>query len=45
MSPRLLIMTEIISPYRIPLFNTLAQRGDIDLHGGDRSGAAAMDGL
>ena len=32
MSRRLVIITEIISPYRIPLFNALAQRGDIDLH-------------
>jgi glycosyltransferase involved in cell wall biosynthesis len=32
MSGRLVIITEIISPYRIPLFNTLAQQGDIDLH-------------
>lgn len=32
MSRRLVIITEIISPYRIPLFNALADRGDIDLH-------------
>jgi glycosyltransferase involved in cell wall biosynthesis len=32
MSCRLVILTEIISPYRIPLFNTLAQRSGIDLH-------------
>lgn len=32
MRRRLVIITEIISPYRIPLFNTLAQRGDVDLH-------------
>jgi glycosyltransferase involved in cell wall biosynthesis len=32
MTRRLVIITEIISPYRIPLFNSLAQRGDIDLH-------------
>lgn len=32
MSRRLVIITEIISPYRIPLFNALAARGDIDLH-------------
>jgi len=32
MSRRLVIITEIISPYRIPLFNALAERGDIDLH-------------
>lgn len=30
--PSLLIITEIISPYRIPLFNTLAQDRHIDLH-------------
>ncbi len=29
---RLVILTEIISPYRIPLFNDLAQRGDLSLH-------------
>jgi glycosyltransferase involved in cell wall biosynthesis len=28
----LVILTEIISPYRIPLFNALAQRGEVDLH-------------
>ena len=32
MSRRLVIITEIISPYRIPLFNALAQRGNVDLH-------------
>lgn len=32
MSRRLVIITEIISPYRIPLFNALADRRDIDLH-------------
>ncbi len=32
MIPRLLIVTEIIAPYRIPVFNALAQRGEIDLH-------------
>lgn len=32
MKRRLVIITEIISPYRIPLFNTLAQRADIDLY-------------
>lgn len=31
-SPRLLIITEIIAPYRIPVFNALAQRPEIDLH-------------
>jgi len=29
---RLVIMTEIISPYRIPLFNVLAQDPAVDLH-------------
>jgi len=29
---RLLIVTEIIAPYRIPVFNALARRDDIDLH-------------
>jgi glycosyltransferase involved in cell wall biosynthesis len=29
--PRLLIITEIIAPYRIPIFNALAQRPEIDL--------------
>jgi glycosyltransferase involved in cell wall biosynthesis len=32
MSARLVILTEIISPYRIPLFNALAHRPEIDLH-------------
>jgi hypothetical protein len=32
MTPRLVLLTEIISPYRIPLFNTLAKRGKVDLH-------------
>jgi glycosyltransferase involved in cell wall biosynthesis len=32
MTRRLVILTEIISPYRIPLFNALAQRADVDLH-------------
>ena len=32
MSTRLVILTEIIAPYRIPVFNALAQRGDVDLH-------------
>ncbi len=32
MKRRLVIVTEIISPYRIPLFNALARREDIDLH-------------
>jgi len=29
---RLALLTEIIAPYRIPVFNALAARGDIDLH-------------
>jgi glycosyltransferase involved in cell wall biosynthesis len=29
---RLALITEIISPYRIPLFNALAKQGDVDLH-------------
>jgi 1,2-diacylglycerol 3-alpha-glucosyltransferase len=32
MKSRLVIITEIISPYRIPLFNALACRPDMDLH-------------
>ncbi len=32
MKRRLVILTEIISPYRIPLFNALAQNPEIDLH-------------
>jgi len=32
MSRRLVIITEIISPYRIPLFNALAKRTDVALH-------------
>lgn len=32
MSRRLVIITEIISPYRIPLFNALTRRGDVDFH-------------
>jgi glycosyltransferase involved in cell wall biosynthesis len=32
MTHRLVIITEIISPYRIPLFNALAQRPEVDLH-------------
>lgn len=32
MSRRLVLLTEIISPYRIPLFNALAKRSEIDLH-------------
>lgn len=32
MRRRLVILTEIISPYRIPLFNALARQPDVDLH-------------
>ena len=32
MKTRLVIITEIIAPYRIPVFNALARRGDVDLH-------------
>ena len=32
MKRRLVIVTEIISPYRIPLFNTLAQDTGVDVH-------------
>ena len=32
MRRRLVILTEIISPYRIPLFNALAEDGEVDLH-------------
>src|SRR5579863_3451831 len=32
MTRRLVILTEIIAPYRIPVFNALAARGDVDLH-------------
>lgn len=32
MKCRLAILTEIIAPYRIPVFNALAARDDIDLH-------------
>ncbi len=32
MTRRLVILTEIISPYRIPLFNALAQHPGVDLH-------------
>lgn len=32
MRRRLVILTEIISPYRIPLFNILAQHPEVDLH-------------
>jgi 1,2-diacylglycerol 3-alpha-glucosyltransferase len=32
MKRRLVILTEIISPYRIPLFNALAEHPEVDLH-------------
>ena len=32
MTTKLVILTEIIAPYRIPVFNALAQRPEIDLH-------------
>jgi glycosyltransferase involved in cell wall biosynthesis len=32
MKCRLLILTEIIAPYRIPVFNALAAREEVDLH-------------
>lgn len=32
MSRRLVILTEVIAPYRIPVFNALAARTEIDLH-------------
>ncbi len=32
MKRRLVLLTEIISPYRIPVFNALAQSEEIDLH-------------
>ena len=32
MSCRVVIITEIIAPYRIPVFNALAQHNAIDLH-------------
>lgn len=32
MKCRLVILTEIIAPYRIPVFNSLARHPDIDLH-------------
>jgi glycosyltransferase involved in cell wall biosynthesis len=32
MSPRIVIITEIISPYRIPVFNALARHKGVDLH-------------
>jgi len=32
MKRRLIVITEIISPYRIPLFNCLAENASVDLH-------------
>ena len=32
MTQRIVIITEIISPYRIPLFNALAKRSEVDIH-------------
>ena len=32
MKPRLVIITEIIAPYRVPVFNSLAAQGELDLH-------------
>lgn len=32
MIPKLVIVTEIIAPYRIPVFNALASKREIDLH-------------
>jgi 1,2-diacylglycerol 3-alpha-glucosyltransferase len=32
MKRRLVILTELIAPYRIPVFNALAQRPEVDLH-------------
>ena len=32
MTRRLVILTEIVAPYRIPVFNALAARGDVQLH-------------
>ena len=32
MSRRIVIITEIIAPYRIPVFNALAQHNEVDLH-------------
>src|SRR5437763_8273761 len=32
MKLRLLVLTEIIAPYRIPVFNALARQKGIDLH-------------
>jgi glycosyltransferase involved in cell wall biosynthesis len=32
LKPRLVIITEIIAPYRVPVFNALAAHGEVDLH-------------
>ena len=32
MTRKTVILTEIIAPYRIPVFNALARREDVDLH-------------
>ena len=32
MKRRLVVLTEIIAPYRIPVFNALAEREDVELH-------------
>lgn len=32
MKRRVVILTEIIAPYRIPIFNALAERAEVDLH-------------
>lgn len=32
MIPKLVIVTEIIAPYRIPVFNALAERREVELH-------------
>ncbi len=32
MRRRLVVLTELIAPYRIPVFNALAQRPEVDLH-------------
>jgi len=46
MKHRVVILTEIIAPYRIPVFNALARHAELDfaraVYGGDRQGAAAV---
>src|SRR5580700_6478445 len=32
MTRKIVILTEIIAPYRIPVFNALGQRGGLNLH-------------